>query len=63
MRYEEHYLVTLTSPGGEITSERYDDAKEAADVYDQAVLLLTRGHRVELRRYTSVLLGSSVKAR
>ncbi|WP_326812148.1 hypothetical protein [Streptomyces scopuliridis] len=62
MKYEEHYLVTLTSPDGTITSERYDDSAEAADVYDQAVLLLTKGHKVELRRYTSVLLGMSVKA-
>ncbi|MEV4972015.1 hypothetical protein [Streptomyces scopuliridis] len=63
MQYEEHYLVTLTSPDGTITSEMYDEPGEAADVYAQAVLLLTRGHKVELRRYTSVLLGSSVKAR
>ncbi|MFF1417571.1 hypothetical protein [Streptomyces sp. NPDC058280] len=63
MQYEEHYVVTLTTPGGEAISEKYDDAGEATDVYDQAVRMLAKGCKIELHRHSSVMLGSAARAR
>ncbi|MFE5159096.1 hypothetical protein ACFRNT_11285 [Streptomyces sp. NPDC056697] len=63
MQYEETYLVTLTAPDGKITSESFDDVAEALDAYERGQSRLAKGAKIELRRYSSVMLASAAKAR
>jgi hypothetical protein len=62
MQCEEHYLVTTVQSTGEVHSEKFDDPAEALGVFEDERQMLGKGQRVELRRYTSVVLSTAAKA-
>ncbi|MEU1074350.1 MULTISPECIES: hypothetical protein [unclassified Streptomyces] len=62
MQYEEYYLVTVVKQGGRVISDRYDAVTEAVGAYDTEQRNCQPGERVELRRYTSVVLATRARA-
>lgn len=62
MQYEEHYIVTTVSRAGAVNNMKFDDPTEAHGVFEDERKMLTKGARVELRRFTSAVLSTAAKA-
>ncbi|MEV6684397.1 hypothetical protein AB0N28_03475 [Streptomyces sp. NPDC051130] len=62
MQYEEHYLVTTVARSGAVINQQIEDPAEAHGVFEDERRMLAKGSRVELRRFTSVVLSTGAKA-
>ena len=63
MQYEERYIVEHTRADGKVDVEQYDDGHQAYSIYQSLARMLDRGEKVQLHRYSTVVLASSVRAK
>ncbi|AKZ59213.1 hypothetical protein SAM23877_6168 [Streptomyces ambofaciens ATCC 23877] len=62
-QYEEHYIVEHVKAEGKVDVEQYDNPSEAIGAYNELARVLSRGEKINLHRYSSVVLASSARAK